>query len=868
MSKNTLKYNTRVKVDFHLHTRGDKEFHYNGGNFVSDYVQALCETDVKVGAITNHNKFELKEFKALRKYAKRFNIVLLPGVEFEVKDGKSGIHILIVFSDEWIYNIENIDFISKFLNSVFDTVPYYKNENLNSDLDIRQTVGKLNGYGKDYFLIFAHVEDEKGLWKELKPGRIKKMFDDPIILERILAFQKVCSKAKVFKQVLGNNYLSEVEGSDPKCIEDITNKNVKPCYLKLGELSFEAVKFALSNKDWRVTKRLYQPSHSYISNIVIEGAGILGGTEVKFSPELNSLIGIRGSGKSSIIETIRYGLNIPLGDGSSDSDYKNRLVKFSLLGGGKITIEAVNQHGQSYQISRILGQSPDVFINGVLQPGLSIIGTVLSNPIYFGQKDILSSAEGFEKDLIEKLVGDDLTDVRQRIDKSCRNIINRIKEIRSISLLVETKEDLIRNKQDLEHRLKIFKKYGIDVKLKKQIDYEQDERKLEQLLSIANDYLAKLSELITNFDKKLKEPLEYISIHNQSFFTDFLKNYRKLVIDFSSLPSTLNNGSSIVKELTEKVSNFRRTKSTLKEEFADIERRIEIELQNSGVVKIDPNEYKEIEKKLNHTVQSLSEVEENSQKYQDLNHRLEQELNKFHNHRIEEFQIIRDKLDIINRSKSPLKFEVQFMADKDATLIFIQDLFRGSKIHKSIFEKIINCFDDFREVWREKNRVKDELGSSFDKFWEYFNKYLIEFLTWQIPHNFSIKYHDKIISTHSLGQRASALILFILNRQENDIVIIDQPEDDLDNQTLYEDVIKLIQEKKSKTQFIFATHNPNIPVLGDAEQIVVCEYLGEKIKVKCGGIDHPDIQKYIINIMEGGKEAFEKRNEVYSTWMR
>jgi ABC-type cobalamin/Fe3+-siderophores transport system ATPase subunit len=117
-----------------------------------------------------------------------------------------------------------------------------------------------------------------------------------------------------------------------------------------------------------------------------------------------------------------------------------------------------------------------------------------------------------------------------------------------------------------------------------------------------------------------------------------------------------------------------------------------------------------------------------------------------------------------------------------------------------------------------------------------------------------------------LGQRASALILFVLGQRENDVIVIDQPEDDLDNQTIYEDVIKLIRKLKPNMQFILATHNPNIPVLGDAEHVHVCSFSDEKITVQSGGLDDPEQQKRIVTIMEGGEEAFERRKVIYNIW--
>jgi len=97
-------------------------------------------------------------------------------------------------------------------------------------------------------------------------------------------------------------------------------------------------------------------------------------------------------------------------------------------------------------------------------------------------------------------------------------------------------------------------------------------------------------------------------------------------------------------------------------------------------------------------------------------------------------------------------------------------------------------------------------------------------------------------------------------------LIIDQPEDDLDNQTIYEDVIKAIKFLKGNMQFIFATHNANIPVLGDSEKILSCKYSESKIEVHDGTIDNYETQKQIVTIMEGGEEAFNRRKNIYELW--
>jgi predicted ATPase len=157
-------------------------------------------------------------------------------------------------------------------------------------------------------------------------------------------------------------------------------------------------------------------------------------------------------------------------------------------------------------------------------------------------------------------------------------------------------------------------------------------------------------------------------------------------------------------------------------------------------------------------------------------------------------------------------------------------------------------------------------GNKLLAFKEKFINSLSSLLTFQVPNKIEILYNDKLLINHSLGQRASALIVFILTQKNNDIIIIDQPEDDLDNQTIYKEVIKELIKLKNTTQFIFATHNANIPILGDSEQIIVCNYEENKINIQIGSIDNHDIQDNIINIMEGGEEAFDKRRDIYNLW--
>jgi DNA repair ATPase RecN len=121
----------------------------------------------------------------------------------------------------------------------------------------------------------------------------------------------------------------------------------------------------------------------------------------------------------------------------------------------------------------------------------------------------------------------------------------------------------------------------------------------------------------------------------------------------------------------------------------------------------------------------------------------------------------------------------------------------------------------------------------------------------------------KTIKTGSVGEKSTAILSLLLSAGDQPI-IIDQPEDDLDNQYVYNVVVDLLRRRKFSRQVIIATHNANIPVNGDAELIValgVKERLG--VVLGAGSIDRPDIKEFVSVIMEGSAEAFRLRRERY-----
>jgi len=94
-------------------------------------------------------------------------------------------------------------------------------------------------------------------------------------------------------------------------------------------------------------------------------------------------------------------------------------------------------------------------------------------------------------------------------------------------------------------------------------------------------------------------------------------------------------------------------------------------------------------------------------------------------------------------------------------------------------------------------------------------------------------------------------------------LLVDQPEDNLDNGFIYGTIVDSIRKIKARRQLVFVTHNPNVPVLGDAEGVFVLSSDGASARlVGTGSVD--DCKSHIVTLLEGGEDAFRMRGERYA----
>lgn len=237
-------------------------------------------------------------------------------------------------------------------------------------------------------------------------------------------------------------------------------------------------------------------------------------------------------------------------------------------------------------------------------------------------------------------------------------------------------------------------------------------------------------------------------------------------------------------------------------------------------------------------------------------------------------------------SKFPIKVDVGYKLKSNFQKIFLDFINKaksgtfnrnGEKILSDIVEGIdlsnennlkglitttLNYLDqDQREEVTEKNRSIVDQISKLENFYQFL------FSLNYLEPTYELKYDDKKLDELSPGEKGALLIVFYLMIDKGNIpLIIDQPEDNLDNQSVFDVLRHFIVFAKKRRQIIIVTHNPNLAVGADAEQIIYV-HLDKKndyaFSYKTGSIENPEINKELVRILEGTMPAFDKRKLKY-----
>ena len=871
------------RADFHLHTNADQEFKVPGGvrdeeAYLDDYVQRLENANIEVGVITNHNKCDLTEFRKLRDLAATRGILLLAGVELSAK---YNVHTLICFSPDWYDNDQKIDYINRFLNAAFEHVDDRENENTCCKFDVEQILDALWDYkakGRDSFIVFAHVDQTKGLVKELGGGPIKTFLKNrPRKWEEfVVGFQKVRSKQGVTQWFREADFPlpAFLEGCDCKKPEAIGKAHQqggkdKISFLKIGTPTFQAVKFGLINHEYRVSvDDCPNPNHSFLKKVSFVG-GKMNGQTIQLNQNLNCLMGSSGSGKTSILEAIRFALGYSLDDvkTAKDKSYKQKVVQHLLGAGGKISIELVAQNGSLYTIERMVGGAPIVKNdeNQVINARISD----LIDFLYFGQRDLTFEKEGeFEDQFIREFFKRDLAANRAELQHQKEVVSRVVARLNQFTRTRSEREKAIGEKALLDERLRKYRQHDVHTKMEREKRFVEDKNYADQIAEVAP---VKFTTILTTLEQVVEEvrgmtPTE--SMDNQ----EEIKGLEELT------DSLINQLNRVDAELVRSFNDFEAKAAAFKkiieqreeefaEEFAVIRRDIDLGEDLSADM------YTETQLNAELLAQRITTLDEELSEEAAVRSTLDAELTKLQSIHQSIHAFYQSRLDEINENEA-IKVEFDQARTKKRFQNFLYEkVGRGTGLSTTRYGGIADHFTDVIEVYRDmvsdEPKLKDVLGESgYTKFKDKFLDRLADNLTFYVEPSFTLFYHDLPIAKHSHGQTASAIILFVLSIGSQDLIILDQPEDDLNSADIYEEIVQSLLGSKECKQFLFATHDSNITVLGDCEQVLCCAYADGKITIDSGSIDRVNTQKNVIRVMEGGPTAFTRRNRIYASWKK
>jgi len=904
------------KFDFHTHTPASNDFGRGDENYMQitpeQWLQSAMEAGLDCVAVTDHNSGawidKLKEayqllndseekpdwFKELR---------IFSGVELTVADSAARVHLLAIFDPS-----RTSANITSFLGSCGIQDNFGDDKETSTKTSFAETVNKIIEIGG--IPIPAHIDGAKGLLhgKDSINPEIKNSLKNIEAAEFCNLHAFDAANAELKKEI---DKLAKLSGSDAHKHEDI-GKHFS--WLKMSlPLTIDGLKLALFDHGFSVLNQEEDPNrypNIYLKKLSISmmnhcGRPLEKPLSLDFHPLFNALIGGRGAGKSTAIESIRIAMRKDLQLEkqaprlySALTDFKkHEREKGVMLDKTEILLE-LSRRNEDYRLRWRFDGSGNVLEK--LQNGVwekceeGDLQERFPCQIY-SQKQIneMSSHPHALLEIIDRSSLVKKSEWNLRMQDLQEQVYSLLQRQRNLGSLLLNEENLKIQLQDVKNDLSQYEEKGHGEILKAYQTFRQQENSLpeenklesfaqhiEELKNVISlpdfsDHLfdfskienSQLKEIYKTTQQKIQEVVDgllqkagdlrkindefKIAINSSEWAKKKLVNsqrYEKLVTEYEERKNQLS--LSVYTDWVEKrnrLTNELKQINNYRLEFKNNEKRIEDlfkeiiamrrELKDKRQKFIDSviskNKYVRMKLVAYGDVSTLEEdyrsilgLEGNSFESSILDSEANQgilnKLSKWQLSKIEENAL----LGLIDEIKT-ITFKVATGENQEYHGKFMSRLKNINENNPAVFDKL--------SLWWPEDLLKVEYSKD-EK---------------------SNKFED--LERGSAGQKAAAILAFLLSYGEEPL-IIDQPEDDLDNALITDLVVNQIHHNKNQRQLIIATHNPNIVVNGDAELIHVFGVKnGLTQLLEQGGLSEDKIRKQVCLIMEGGEKAFESR---------
>lgn len=885
------------RADLHAHTPADPHFHCGDYNLnteeerqklAREYVRFAREVQkLDIIAITDHNSVGWLGY--IQQAAEGSGLIVIPGVELGANEGKRQVHFLALFEPGT--PPEQID---HFLSSVglMPANRFHEGSTPTprlTDLSTRQLTKRIVSAedGLPGLAIAAHATRKNGLLHELEgEGRVLAYEDPHLIAVEIPGTRQELSdfeRRLVHGGEINYSYkaVACLNSSDGRGLGYVGKGRLaigeKFTRIKLSQVSIEALRQAFLDFESRIRLEQEQAEALYprLLGLVVENGFLAGKTPaepfmVHFNPNLNSLIGGRGAGKSSVIDALRFVFDLTPRTEASKAQF-TASTSYTLPTGAKVTAFYETADGSRYQIERVKGQTPKV-ICVVNKGGVPAADLLRTAPIeIYSQKEIYEIANQitFQMSLLDTFIAEKLAPLVGQERLTERELTSNRQQILRLG------EELAELEQRLTHLPAVraeLQRLEKDVPLE-QITQRQTLQEEQQTLRLWAEWVAQKQQQLEEMKHQVATPPPAGAFPHQSQLMQQIEQ---------TIAAGLSQLQSQIETIWAMGEAERQTWQQKKEEQ---ETHYQALVRQYGQP-VNLASYHQLQEKLQ-TLQML-QTQQNQKKEQlrMLWQVRETLLDNLEHVRGQQSAVRQKKVaELTHHLQKQLRITLTPAGYRETYRENVWVCFKGDRFPKAAADQLATLELTPRQLVRLVRQAQQEQNPALlqkscgvttivaQKMMSVPEVNLMQLECSTIPDrpDIALLVGDEYRSLTppegsaglSMGQKCTAMLSIILV-ERNTPLIIDQPEDDLDNAFVFTNVVQTLRREKERRQFIVATHNANIPVSGDAELILLMKANSQQGWVEqCGSIDDPQMRRPVETILEGGREAFRLRQAKY-----
>ena len=879
------------RVDFHTHSPASHDFGSQSERDAQDWecwIKAVRDAEIQAVAITDHNTAagisKLQQAAASVEDAP----VIFPGVEITASDG---VHLLLLMDPDC--KQQHIDAL---LSKAEIPVDKRGAETARSLLSIEKILGECGG---DTLIIGAHVNTDAGLLQEHDgQQRIAVLRHQNLAAVEVLPNKDIDESWLDGSRSEIKRRLPQVWASDG---HDFNELGRRFTWVKMTRPNLEGLRLALlDGAPSSLKTELDDPNvHAdlAIESITVDKGKFIGRSEpitVEFNPWLNAIIGGRGTGKSTLIDfcrkTLRREAELDRSDSSEEGSLRSlferrmrvspsRRVEGLLTDGTRVEVVyrknserfflSWDQKGSVRPIARLDGDEriPE---EGDIRERFPVR--------IYSQKQLFALAQDPNALLAviddSEIVGG--AGLKRQITQMETRYLSLCAEARAAYKQADGLPTLRASHAEVRRKLDILEGGGQAQALNEYRKRRQQNETWRAILEAASqavesvgDSAAELSVADLNIGADAEDDPAQASL---------MRMHEKLRRTVAHLESRVRESVEQTRREIDKIDKgadadqWRAAVKTSENEF----QRVSSQLAEEGISA--PNEYGDLLEQAAELKREIESLEKEQKRAEELESEAAKTLTEYRRLRCElsnkrrnfaremSGERIRVEIDEYANSKNLAEelseiLGIEHFADDRRELAWRIQPKQGQSWEWEKLDGVVTAMRQFLSGDRGFLTMKDaRFGTALKRV----PPERIDRLGLYLPEDavkvsFKERGNWRHLTQGSPGQQTAALLSFVLG-YGSEPIILDQPEDDLDNTLIYELLVRRLRETKTNRQVIVVTHNPNIVVHGDAELVLSLEARDGQSHIACaGGLQERRVREEICRVMEGGREAFKRR---------